>query len=37
MIETPWEQAGAFIASAWLIYGVVKASWLGGARFWSRR
>lgn len=36
MIETTWEQAGALLATAWLIYGMVKLSWFAGAKFWSR-
>jgi hypothetical protein len=36
VIDTAWQQAGALIASAWLIYGMVKLSWFTGTKFWTR-
>lgn len=31
-----WQQCGTVIGAAWAIYGTVRASWLVGARYWSR-
>jgi hypothetical protein len=35
VIDSTWEQAGALIACAWAIWGMVLLSWNTGTRFWS--
>jgi hypothetical protein len=36
MIEGSWAQAGAFFASAYLIFGMVRLSWHSGTRYWAK-
>jgi len=36
MITGPWEQAGAFFVSAYLIVGTIYLSWRTGTKFWAK-